>query len=520
MARFSSVAYEDPPKTKKNTMMAGIEQFVDNYDVSITRPIRDNSSRISHDRMKGAAENNNNTWNMAHLEAMSPRPLMLMLSGCNTLGMSETDTRSFETAQFQWVALATSQNTSAQFDAWRIISSAANNNNNATKEVDGSVSDAILVIAFRGTTTYLDLLADIQLKQDMISCSDFGDVCMDNNNALVDDSLDDSDGSKLMAHSGFLQSYSSIRSSLLHLLSDNAGTYDQIWFTGHSLGAALATLAVVDVGSIMNNVSQPISIKSMNPSSSSPPTTTQLNLPKVKKLSSYLFGTPRVGNRVFADRLARLQRQPEPTIQEYYRINTPGDAVVFLPRGKVVNRLDIDYVHAGASVFLPTLSSDDNEETNTGTKNGSDARQGKTKESYSRWMMQLEDDTIEQINQRIFKRDDNAASSKTQQVNSKGTSTTTNADKKENLSTKIRVYPKGDQPPDPLSEIDPEYSGFFPFDPRTWISSNFQNFVLGETVRSFRILRGGFVKNHQLKTYEDGLCLASMDNVFVIDPEQ
>ena len=132
-------------------MMAGIEQFVDNYNVSITRPIpqRNKSSQIisRHDlTIKGAAAENNNTWNMAHAEAMSPRPLMLMLSECDTLGMSESDTRWFERAQFQWVALATSQNTSAQFDAWRIISSAANNNI-TTKEVDVS-DDAILVIAF------------------------------------------------------------------------------------------------------------------------------------------------------------------------------------------------------------------------------------------------------------------------------------------------------------------------------------------------------------------------------------
>eukprot|EP00580_Thalassiosira_gravida_P017226 CAMPEP_0201661326 /NCGR_PEP_ID=MMETSP0494-20130426/3724_1 /ASSEMBLY_ACC=CAM_ASM_000839 /TAXON_ID=420259 /ORGANISM="Thalassiosira gravida, Strain GMp14c1" /LENGTH=657 /DNA_ID=CAMNT_0048139409 /DNA_START=52 /DNA_END=2025 /DNA_ORIENTATION=- len=539
MARFSSVAYEDPPNTKKMVDTSDIvEQFVDDYGVSITRPIpqsndnnnnnnnvenendNNNSHKTNHN-LNIDAQNDNNTWNMAHMDAMSPRPLMLMLSNCNTSTMSNSEENSseLERARFQWVALATSQETSAQFDVWRITSpsssSSSSSSSDATakdKEIDES--DAILVIAFRGTRllSAVDLLTDIQLRQDMIQCSDFG-FCMDD---------DGDDGSnKLMAHSGFLGAYTSIRSSLLQLLSDNVGTYDRIWFTGHSLGAAMATLAVVDVGSIMNGDSQSITVTSKISSSSAAsasevaPNKQTLHIPKAKSLSSYLFGTPRVGNRTFANRLARLQQhqhpqQPniDPILQEYYRVNTPGDAVVFLPRGKVVNRLDIDYVHAGASVFLPTLSSSGESEGVGGE--GEDDRR---KNGYSRKMMQLEEDTIKQINQRIFESDDG---------NNGGTmeTTITTSNQKDNNNrylSNIRIYPKGDQPPDPLSEIDPSYSGFFPLDPRTWTSSSFQNFVLGETVRSFRILRGGFVRNHQLKTYEDGLCLASQDDVIVVE---
>jgi len=551
MARFSSVAYEDPPNTNKNAIASSdiVEQFVDCYGVSITRPTphinnnknnnnsnnnnnkidnngNNNSPKTNHNLNKDA-QNDNTIWNMAHMDAMSPRPLMLMLSNCNTSGMpkstssqEEKSCSELENARFQWVALATSQETSAQFDSWRITSSS---DATTATNIEGDESDAILVIAFRGTRllSAVDLLTDIQLRQDMIQCSDFG-VCMDNDDNIDDDGNDGDDGNnKLMAHSGFLGAYTSIRSSLLQLLSDNAGKYDRIWFTGHSLGAAMATLAVVDVGSIMNGDSQFITVTSKISSSASlsAPDEQTLHIPKAKSLSSYLFGTPRVGNRTFANRLARLQHQPNPILQEYYRVNTPGDAVVFLPRGKVVNRLDIDYVHAGASVFLPTLSSP----SGVGESKGEED-DDRTKNGYSRKMMQLEEDTIEQINQRIFESDDgnNGGTIITPRENSKGTMTasTTTSDQNDNnnrhLST-IRIYPKGDQPPDPLSEIDPSYSGFFPLDPRTWTSSSFQKFVLGETVRSFRILRGGFVRNHQLKTYEDGLCLASQDDVIVVE---
>ena len=530
MARFSSVAYEDPPNTT-NTVLAGTEQFLDKYGVSITRPILEYKvEKHSNSPNEGVED----LWGMAHVDAISPRPLMLMLSECNLSGISDHDAAAMAKSQFQWEALATNKKTSTQFDVWRITSPVEEMHKTS------SASKNILVVAFRGTrlSSYVDLLTDIQLKQDMISCSEFG-VCMDgwddvfnsgtNDEANVGGSKHESNTPKssisqssnndtLMAHSGFLRAYSSIRSNLLQLLSDNAGTYDYIWFTGHSLGAALATLAVVDVGSLMTNSPQAITIKSMQ-STSSTPLIREIILPKVK-VSSYLFGTPRVGNHSFADRLNQLQLQPDTVIPEYYRINTVGDAVVFLPRGKVVNRLDIDYVHAGASVFLPALYADDgDDDMNDGDVSNEEkahARRRKTNESYNQWMMQLEEDTIGQINQRIFQNDENVASRNKQPANQNGANA--NSHEKDNISTKIRIYPKGDQPPDPLSEIDPEYSGFFPTDPRTWISSTaFQNFLLGETVRSFRILRGGFVKNHKLQSYEDGLCLSSQDNVRLIN---
>jgi len=537
MARFSSVAYEDPPKNNANRgkMASEVEQFVDRFGVTITRPKRDEYkiAQNNEEHNRDGERSDESVWDMAHVNAMSPRPLMPMFSECNMSGMiSDIDDNDIANARFQWVALATNEKTSAQFDVWRITAPSTSAAYNNKDETTPQKNDNILVVAFRGTrlSSYVDLLTDIQLRQDMIGCSELG-VCMDvdDDDTTSEESSENNNNESMMAHSGFFKAYSSIRPTLLEILSsdddNNIGTYDRLWFTGHSLGAALATLAVVDVGSLVSDTINPITIAQSTVSTSSSssrtiPSELRFNLPKAR-VSSYLFGTPRVGNLAFASRLARLQEQPNPIIEEYYRINTPGDAVVYLPRGKVANRLDIDYVHAGASVFLPATSFPENREEDGNNSDGVGAkagdnnlsddttrRQAKMNGSYSQWMMQLEEDTIEQINRRIF------------QARKSGEPTDNTVNGNNNISrTNIRIYPKGDHPPDPLSEVDPEYKGFFPVDPRSWISStSFQDFLLGEAVRSFRILRGGFVKNHQLKTYEDGLCLASQDNVIVINP--
>jgi len=491
MARFSSVAYEDPPNDSSRTAsLPGVETRVDDFGVSVVRPIPPNGPKRK--------ERDESTWEMAHVDAIEPRPLGLMLSECNPAGIPDRVREEMEESRFEWVALAVNERTSAQFDVWRIKIESKD-------EGDGqSESAAALVVAFRGTrlSSYLDLLTDIQLRQDMIDCADFG-VCthMDGNHRGVDGiggretAASVRPGEPLMAHSGFLKAYSSIRSTLLQCLSDRSGTCDRLWFTGHSLGAALATLAVADVGTLLAEDShRPIALSSESESESespipSAPMPREIRLPKAT-ISAYVFGSPRVGNGAFVERLARLQTSPNPnpTVREYYRVNTPGDAVAFLPRGKVANRLGIDYVHAGASVFLPGVPSDDHGSINDADDDeafdnqaveSSGSRNAGKWMDYSKRMMQLlEEDAVDDI---------------------------------------IRIYRRGDIPPDPLTEIDPGYSGFFPLDPRTWSSSSFRDFLFGEAVRSFRVLRGGFAKNHRLTTYEEGLCASSQDNVFVID---
>ena len=97
-------------------------------------------------------------------------------------------------------------------------------------------------------------------------------------------------------HEGFLQTYGLVRSSVLEALGAGGGG-KHLFVAGHSLGGALATLAVADV-----------SRGTMYPS----PTL-------------YTFGSPRVGDRFFA---AAFNRRNGPGS---FRIVNTSDVVVSVP---------------------------------------------------------------------------------------------------------------------------------------------------------------------------------------------
>jgi hypothetical protein len=455
MARFSSVAYEDPPTDMQMTSQDGggdIKRYDDEFGVSIARPVPSRRSGSIH-----SGSEKEGLWEMSHVDACSPRPLNLMISKCVSSSPIQDD---LENATFQWVALASNKETGAQFDAWRITT----NPNGA-----GGTNETILVIAFRGTRldTFVDLFTDIQLGQKMVSCADF--VCS------LDEEVQDQPSAQIMVHSGFLQAYTSIRSTLLQLISSSSDI-DRIWMTGHSLGGALATLAVIDVGSIMKQQS---SIRATTLGGND----VTFSVSPVE-ISAYVFGTPRVGNTALARRLRLLEQSTNGAfVREYFRVNAAGDAIPYLPRGKNVNRLGIDYVHCETTVILPSVLNY--------IKNSQDVS-----------MVQLEEDAVERINKYVFRSDiDNKSLAKDE------------CHKRDDILNKIRIYQYSDLAPDPLTEIDPEYKGFFPTNPLTWMSKSFQKFVLSESIRSFRILRGGFNREHRLSNYEMILCATSQEDV-------
>jgi hypothetical protein len=285
----------------------------------------------------------------------------------------------------------------------------------------------------------------------------------------------DGNEAEIMVHSGFLKAYASIRSTLLQLISSSSDV-DSIWMTGHSLGGALATLAVIDVGSIMKQQSS-IRVTTLAGNE------VTFSLPRLE-ISSYVFGTPRVGNTALAKRLKVLEQSSirGAIVQDYFRVSAAGDAIPYLPRGKAVNRLGIDYVHAGTTVILPSVLKD-------------------LQNSQCVSMMQLEEDIVEKISNYVFRSEIDSNSL-----------TKNEGYKRGDILNKIRVYQNIDVP-DPLTEIDPDYRGFFPTNPLTWTSKSFQKFALGESVRSFRILRGGFNREHRLANYEKILCAVSQGDV-------
>ena len=102
-------------------------------------------------------------------------------------------------------------------------------------------------------------------------------------------------------HSGFYTAYysvsSQVKSAVKSLLAAH-GPKTPILFTGHSLGGALATFAILDIK------------RSLNPQG---------------PLKFYSFGSPRIGNDVFTDYFMKLL--PE----VYYRVTHYTDVVVQIP---------------------------------------------------------------------------------------------------------------------------------------------------------------------------------------------
>jgi hypothetical protein len=129
-----------------------------------------------------------------------------------------------------------------------------------------------------------------------------------------------------------------------------------------------------------------------------------------------------------------------------------------------------------------------------------------TRESSS--MMVLEERLIERINSYIFRSHHSSNTVDVKDARSEGRDFPFN---------EIRVYQRSDYPPDPLTEINPDFKGFFPVNPLTWATKSFQNFALGEVVRAFRILRGGFVREHRVVNYENIMCSVSQEDVVYVD---
>ncbi|GIL80940.1 hypothetical protein Vretimale_9351 [Volvox reticuliferus] len=117
------------------------------------------------------------------------------------------------------------------------------------------------VISFRGTEALLDIITDARLLPSVFK------------------TITEARRGNVSVHRGFMRAYSSVRrllSSLLQLITTSGtGPWD-VTLTGHSLGGALATLAAYEIGMYKQYAG------------------------RIKSLSLYTFGSPRVGNKNFA----------------------------------------------------------------------------------------------------------------------------------------------------------------------------------------------------------------------------
>jgi len=130
-----------------------------------------------------------------------------------------------------------------------------------------------IIIAFRGTSSTNDWISDIIASQKKFKY-------------IKEDCL---------THIGFTNIYSSARNGILSALA-SLSPEKTLYITGHSLGAALATLCAVDIAA--------------NTSFSSP--------------CLYTFGSPRVGDPAFSRAFTTY-------IRNSYRIANPLDVVTYTP---------------------------------------------------------------------------------------------------------------------------------------------------------------------------------------------
>lgn len=159
-----------------------------------------------------------------------------------------------------------------------------------TQGIFGVANDKTLILAFRGSeeTGVADWITDLKFIPAVFP---YGDPKK----------------TTLVVHSGFLEAYRSVREAMFKVAKDSP--IKPIICTGHSLGAALATLCAIDI---------------------------QYNLSD-KQVSAYTFGSPRVGNADFAKFYSQH-------ISQTFRFVNAVDIVPTLPPSIP---LLVDYEHVG-----------------------------------------------------------------------------------------------------------------------------------------------------------------------------
>jgi len=134
-----------------------------------------------------------------------------------------------------------------------------------------------------------------------------------------------------MVHGGFLNAYDSVRHRLMTLVQASLGIRDldnysgqswQIYVTGHSLGGALATLFALELSS------------------------SKLAKASHVQVTMYNFGSPRVGNKRFADMYNEK-------VKDSWRVVNHRDIIPTVPRL-------MGYCHVAQPIYLSAGGRNDN----------------------------------------------------------------------------------------------------------------------------------------------------------------
>ncbi|PNT61448.1 hypothetical protein BRADI_5g15300v3 [Brachypodium distachyon] len=245
--------------------------------------------------------------------------------GCNNGAVASTekstdaqntdDTRqlfaSAETAVEAWAMLATSMGRSSFIQSdFEKICFLDNVSTDTQVAIWRDSSRRRLVVAFRGTeqTRWKDLITDLMLVPAGLNPERLGGDFKE----------------EVQVHSGFLSAYDSVRNRIMVLTKYAIGYTDEegaettpkwhIYVTGHSLGGALATLLAIELSS------------------------SQMAKNGIIFVTMYNFGSPRVGNRRFAEVY-------NAKVKDSWRIVNHRDIIPTVPRL-------MGYCHVEEPVYL------------------------------------------------------------------------------------------------------------------------------------------------------------------------
>lgn len=192
----------------------------------------------------------------------------------------------------------------------------------------GSGSDKVAYVVFRGTQNNDEWLQDFNINQSIYSQVKLADTLpsvamlsriQSRSGVLRDTNVPDN----ILVHEGFMNAYSKVKNDLISaLIKEKPAT---IVVTGHSLGAALSTLAAVDIAS------------------------TQDILASSSNLVLYNFASPRVGNESFCSLVSGLKFP-------FFRLVNTEDIVPTVPSSVSPNFSNPEspmfFQHCGIAVYF------------------------------------------------------------------------------------------------------------------------------------------------------------------------
>lgn len=217
-----------------------------------------------------------------------------------------------ETAMEAWAVLATSLgHNSFVKSAFQKICFLDNDKTDTQVALWRDMEQHRLVISFRGTeqVKWKDLHTDLNILPVGFNPERLGGDFKE----------------EAMVHGGFLSAYDSVQHKLMSLVRTSAGFCDDesnktcpwhIYVTGHSLGGALATLFALEL------------------------TASNMYRDGHIRVTMYNFGSPRVGNKKFAD-------QYNERVKDSWRVVNHRDIIPTIPRL-------MGYCHVAQPIYLTT----------------------------------------------------------------------------------------------------------------------------------------------------------------------